>query len=445
MKRIFTGALLAALCLMLRGQSSVVADATGWRPMTSLSGVSVTALALSPNYDSDHTVFAGLRGRGVYRSIDNGDTWQLVGLSDQVIIDLAISPAYATDHTLFAAVGLSIPGYNIYRSTDGGTTWQAPFLTPYDYGFKPLTRLSISPDYAHDHTLYALGAAETYKSTDGGLVFAKAGGWFASHQISHLAFSPAYTQDHTLFAAVPNDNLYRSTNGGAQFDSISLGDVSALAISPNYAVDQIVAAITSSDGQLHWSINQGTSWTPSTLVVGVGGQHLLLFSPTFASDQLLLAASSTDPGAYRSTDGGATWWQVGWYNSYQAYQGGFIGGSIQALAVSGNTPRAPYAFAGTHFGLYRSLNRGENWYPHRTGLPRLTVRSIAIAPNDPTRLLAGTSYFAHQQFDGGSPGELDGALQLSTDGGQTWQVSQIRSIGLSASPSRPIWRTITSR
>ena len=56
--------------------------------------------------------------------------------------------------------------------------------------------------------------------------------------------------------------------------------MSALAVSPNYAVDQTVAAITSVDGQLHWSVNQGTTWTPGTLTIGVGGQHTLLFSPT---------------------------------------------------------------------------------------------------------------------------------------------------------------------
>ena len=61
MKRILAGALLVALCVVLCGESPVLADATAWEPITSLSGVSVTALALSPNYDSDHTVFAGLR------------------------------------------------------------------------------------------------------------------------------------------------------------------------------------------------------------------------------------------------------------------------------------------------------------------------------------------------------------------------------------------------
>ncbi|MBI5565056.1 MAG: hypothetical protein HY870_09180, partial [Chloroflexi bacterium] len=420
MKRLFLSGLILTLCWLLGRPLTAVADSEGWQPVSGLSGVSVTALALSPNYSTDHTVFAGLRGRGVYRTDDSGETWQPVGLSNQVIIALAISPAYATDHTVFAAVGLPTTGYQVYRTVDGGATWQTPFVTPYPYGFGPLTGLSISPDYTHDHTLYALGATETYKTDNGGLVFTRSGGWFATHQVTHLTFSPAYATDHTLFAAVENDNVYRSTNGGGQFTPIGLGDVNALAVSPNYTADQIVAAITSVDGQLHWSTNHGDTWTPGTLTIGVGGQHNLLFSPTFATDQVLLAASSNDPGAYRSTNGGATWTPVGWYDPYQAYKGGFVGGGVQALALAPTTASTPYAFAGTRAGLYRSQNSGEYWYQAMTALPRVTVRSLSISPADPARWLVGTSYFDHIRFDG-STGEWDGNVQLSTDFGQTWR------------------------
>ena len=223
MKRIFTGALLVALCLMLRGQSPVVADIAAWQPIESLSGVSVTALALSPNYEVDHTVFAGLRGRGVYRTGDSGDTWQLAGLPDQVIVDLAISPAYATDRTLFAAVGLPNSGFNVYRSNDGGQTWQPPYLTPDSDNFHSITALSLSPDFATDHTLYVIGASATYKSNDGGLQFFKSSGWFGTHHVTHLIFSPVYAADHTLFAAVQNDQVYKSIDGGSLWNPTGLG------------------------------------------------------------------------------------------------------------------------------------------------------------------------------------------------------------------------------
>ena len=192
MKRCLLFVFTFVLCAASIGIPPSSAAPQAWQLLDGPRGGSVAALALSPDYANDRTVFAGLRGRGVYRSIDGGEMWQPSGLSDQVIVDLAISPAYATDHTLFAAAGLSPAGFNIYRSTDGGATWQTPYITPYAYGFKPLMRLSISPDFANDHTLYALNGAETYKSSDGGLTFFKAGGWFASHTVTNLVLSPGY-------------------------------------------------------------------------------------------------------------------------------------------------------------------------------------------------------------------------------------------------------------
>ena len=98
-----------------------------------------------------------------------------------------------------------------------------PDLTPYDDGFKPLIGLSISPDYSSDHTIYALGTTEMYKSTNGGLVFTRMTGWYATHHVTAWAFSPAFATDHTLFAAVQNNGIMKSINGGGAWSPTSFG------------------------------------------------------------------------------------------------------------------------------------------------------------------------------------------------------------------------------
>ncbi len=421
MKRFGLGLLMFALYLMLHGQPPALADAAAWQLLSGPTGGSVAALVLSPDYANDRTAFAGLRDGGVYRSIDGGETWQPSGLSDQVIVDLAISPAYATDHTLFAAVGLSTGSFNIYRSTDGGATWLAPYVTPYAYGFKPLIGLSISPDFANDHTLYALNGVETYQSSNGGLAYFKAGGWFASHTVTHLALSPGYGVDHTLFAATQDDQLYKSIDGGAHWNPAGLsGDIMALALSPNYLGDRTLAVIVrapnayGSVGHLRVSYDDGASWNDSTpWPLEYPGQARLLFSPTFVHDQLILASSSGTAGPFRSRDGGQTWTRID--------PDGLERKSIFALAIAPDTASQPYAFLGTTSGFYRSFDRGENWYPDNDGLPCLTIRRITIAPADPNRLLVATSYFEQQRAAGSLPVESDSNLQLSIDGGQTWQ------------------------
>lgn len=81
----------------------------------------VNALALSPAFASDRTLFAST-AEGVFRSTDAGANWQR---ADQGLplspfgYNLTFSPTFATDRTLFAGTF----GY-ISRSTDAGESWQ---------------------------------------------------------------------------------------------------------------------------------------------------------------------------------------------------------------------------------------------------------------------------------------------------------------------------------
>ena len=150
-----------------------------WEDMGVLlaGGYAVRALAISPDYANDHTLFAGVGKSwnwytgGVYRSADNGETWSAAnnGLAYQEVWALAVSPDYGNDRTLFVTVW----GGGIYRSTDGGNSWTEansgqPNRRP---GNGPT--LVFSPDYANDRTVFYGTWGEysnggVYRSVDGG-------------------------------------------------------------------------------------------------------------------------------------------------------------------------------------------------------------------------------------------------------------------------------------
>ncbi len=393
-----------------------------WEPVSGPYGGSVAAVVISPAYPADHTAFAGLRGQGVYRTVNGGGSWQHAGPDGwRNVVAVAISPDYAGDQTLFATSGLWTSGYSVHRSIDGGLSWQE--VTPAWTGLPYLPGLAISPNFALDQTVYVTGGYQTFVSTDGGDTFVQPGGWFATHQVTALAFSPAYATDLTLFALVSGDGLYRSADGGATWDPAGPGViVSAFAVSPDYAQDAMLLAVGSASGQLYISQDGGAGWSPGTLTLNPNGQHTLLFAPTFSpGDPVIMAASSADPGPYRSEDGGATWTPAGWYDPANPYLGGFVGGSVAALALGPAGSWDSAAFAAASSGIYYSNDRGVHWYRHDDGPARLTVRALAAAPGDPQTLLAGTSFFEHLRFDTGTPGEYDGGLQMSYDGGRTWQ------------------------
>ena len=120
-----------------------------YQAVTAIPAEHVQAIASSPDYVNDKTVFAASANQEVFKSVDGGDTWNQYpsgippsDLSQVQNFTFVISSQYATDQTLFLGAfgGLGI-------STDGGETWiEQPTRPP------SLTmRLAISPDLPHRH------------------------------------------------------------------------------------------------------------------------------------------------------------------------------------------------------------------------------------------------------------------------------------------------------
>lgn len=133
--------------------------------------------------------------------------WTSNGPEGGYVLSLAISPNYATDGTVFAGTG-----GGVYKSTDGGARWalvNVPTLNP------NVNSLAISPNYATDGSVFAgTGDDGVYKSTDGGASWALVNSGLTSTHINSLAVSPNHAADGTVFAGT-YDGVYKSTNGGA--------------------------------------------------------------------------------------------------------------------------------------------------------------------------------------------------------------------------------------
>lgn len=142
---------------------------------TELASLGMLKLAISPAYGQDQTVYAG-SSMGLYRTTDSGDSWQPVtNLTDRIIEAVTVSPDYANDGTVM----VSVRGSGLLKSTDRGESFSEigeptlPFSMMYTVpaSGRPL---QFSPNYASDQTLYGFGAAgrEIYRSTDGGSTWA---------------------------------------------------------------------------------------------------------------------------------------------------------------------------------------------------------------------------------------------------------------------------------
>jgi photosystem II stability/assembly factor-like uncharacterized protein len=125
-----------------------------------------TKLVISPAFKFDKTVFAGC-SEGLFKSSDGTKKWvRLVGstdLRDFYIIGIAISPNYRNDHTLI----ISVRGKGLFRSINGGLTFDkiGRELLQKNYAIR---WIEFSKSYAKDNTIYAASEEELFRSEDRG-------------------------------------------------------------------------------------------------------------------------------------------------------------------------------------------------------------------------------------------------------------------------------------
>jgi len=199
-----------------------------------LVGGRVTALAQT----GDGAWFAGTADGGVWRSTDQGGHWTPVfdSMPTLSIGALAVNPK---DDSLWVGTGEanvsqdSYFGAGVYRSTDDGATWQAVGVDV--AGNTPLA----------GHTTFRIAfdpAGDAYAATDNGLFRFAAGGssWAEVLDPAGASDFPPYDQQVTDVAVVPGTNggtviaaigwhgpgntqyngFYQSTNGGTSFSLV---------------------------------------------------------------------------------------------------------------------------------------------------------------------------------------------------------------------------------
>ena len=351
----------------------------------SLTDVYIEHLAISPNFASDQTLFAG-SGSGLYKSTNGGVGW--TKLISESVNALALSPNYQTDGTILFSSTYSGPIYKVYKSTDWGATW--------DDAFNGLPNITIM-DLAFDPA-YSPSNLVIYAATDGEGIFRTIDGaasWVPATagiipQIKDLVHSPDYNNDQTLFVGSWGGGVHKSNNGGASWMKSGLSNlwVEALAISPNYGSDQTLFA--GADSGVYKTVNGGLSWVNKSTGITNRPNPALAISPDYAVDQTVFAGSrgGYGDGVFKTTNGGDTWVQE---------KTGFITNpledhaSIWSLAISPGYTNDQTIFAGLYYGdgVFKSTNGGLNWTQVLDAVSALTLGISPDYGNDGT-IFAGT-------------------------------------------------------
>jgi len=389
-------------------------------------------------------LFANDSHRGVYRSIDGGQTWdQVLFVNDSTgAVDLAINPQHPD--TIYAVTWQRVrrftyeayygPGCGIWRSYDGGDTWTqlTSGLPSSDNG-----RIGIDISQSNPSVLYAVytqgstaGFKGVYKTTNGGDSWSETndgamngdfetyGWWF-----SRIKIDP--TSSNTVFFI--GFDLYKTTNGGNSWSFASGSnhvDNHTVYIHPQN--HQLVYC--GNDGGLYKSTNGGSSWSHFTNIP----DNQFYSAEIDNSDPTNLYGGAQDNGVNRTLTGNVDDWSSiiggdGFYiivdptnNNYQYGEsqygalvkssngGNFFNGATNGISFSDRFNwNAPIAFnpqnpKSLYFGsqkVYKSVNRAGHWNAISGDLSNgysnslvtyATVVTIAASPVDSNIIWAGT-------------------------------------------------------
>jgi photosystem II stability/assembly factor-like uncharacterized protein len=322
---------------------------TSWSSVPAAGHVDNHCIRFAPG--SSTTILSGNDG-GLFRTSDGGSTWTSLNKG------LAI--------TQFYRLGLSklTPTLMVAGAQDNGNmklaggTWSSITNADGMGGFI---------DFSNDSNVYAtIQYGSLYRSTNGGSSWTSISTPSSGAWVTPFVQSP--TVANTIYAGT--DKVYMSTNQGSTWTAISgaLSGAGPLEIvkvhtNPNY--------LLAGDGdKLYRTTNGGSSWTDVTGTLPVAANYLTDAVMNDNDPQMIwVTFSGYNAGqkVYRSTDGGATWTN--------------ISGTLPNIPVNcivyQNTPQNPI-YVGTDAGVYYRRNGLPTFVPFKHGLPNVIVDELEI-------------------------------------------------------------------
>ncbi|MDX1740276.1 MAG: hypothetical protein R3178_03245, partial [Rhodothermales bacterium] len=351
--------MLVATCSVFSVLAGFSRAQTSWLSTNGPMSSHVNAIAI----DEDGTLFAGTFREGMFRSHDDGRTWQSLGLPGTNIRDLV----FDIEGRLFVATF----GSGVYRTSDQGDSWQETNIGLFD----PRVQ-SLATDASG--TVLAGTFGSGVFALDGGIAWRHASDGLTDFNVRGVAIN----SQGLSFAACRGDGVFVSDDYGHSWarmpGTLPLGDLRSITASGRgvYVAGWVGGVASTFPGEGDWNhINQGL---PNNKVWWVSETH----------DGRLLAGTHAH-GIYERVAG--SWQLLG------------LDGDIVTKIAPG---RAGDIWAGTRRGIYRATGDASHW--ELLGVPRSYVYSLAETE-------AGTVVAATYE---------SGLMRLE-EGGSVWQPANI--------------------
>ena len=254
---------------------------------------------------------------------------------------------------------------------------------------QPIVRfIHIAPDNPRViHLVSNLDSGGVWKSDDGGTTWKQANsGLPAAGVIDAFIALPAAPL--TIYAKVDNQ-IYKTTDGAATWTLRSRLPLDTAIFEVNRATPAVMYAVVKNT--VYRSVDEGVNWIFETLDTK-GTITSLLVDPSDPNVVHLTAAGPKDTraGFYRSVNG----------DRFVATVPVNLDGFAPTRLISDKTGRSTYAGANEDGAIYRTDDKGLTWF-RLVGLPGAGFTTLALDPNDPRIVLAGTAVGLFASDNGG--------------------------------------------
>jgi photosystem II stability/assembly factor-like uncharacterized protein len=315
---------------------------------------------------------------GVWKTEDTGASWRVVG--DSLPAELPVA-ALASDPSTSGRIYALLQGGQLYRSDDGAASWiQANQVGNGLGGVTPaVTDLIVHP--LQPQVLHARNDVGCWRSGDGGQT------WRVTFygNFSHLVLDQ--TQPDVLYAGTPDGTVYRTVNGGLDWNYLPLpflANVYDTKIALTRTDSQVIYVRRQKhlEADVYMSYDGGTTWMQRS-------------SPNIYTE--LIAADDDNASIvyvagvdfYRSDDGGVTW---------TIKPGAHV--DHHRFARDPQDPQTIYTACDG--GLYRSPDRGDSWQFVGDGLENVLFYDLALSATQPEIAIGGTQDNGTALYDGSS-------------------------------------------
>ncbi|MBW7866745.1 MAG: T9SS type A sorting domain-containing protein [Brumimicrobium sp.] len=352
-----------------------------------------------------NTVYASNNSNGTLHKSTDNTNWSAVSMGNSYPTKTNYQAFYKDGSSFYVGSigykghGLGYNGCGIYKTDDDGTTWQHLGLTS-----KTVTAIDISGDNilaSTEDPTYNSSQLSLFKITESDNVWSYSMGGFDARSVTTVKANGA----NALLFGQDNDYQtfygYRSTNNGMNWPQVGA--------TPNGGLPKTIAFAGSiiyiGEQYVYVSTDNGNSW--SSVITGLPSSAYQINSLIVKGNQLY---AGTKDGIYKNTVGQNSWTAINngltnmFVNSLHAYgdtlfagtQGGGVFRSIDDGAnwsdVSNEIPLFSIvtsftswdnyvAVATSDNGVYVTPNNGDYWEAINLGLADTSITCMTVSSN----------------------------------------------------------------